>query len=66
MNLVFTHRKKGDAISVIKDLVHFIRTQYHQTIRFLRTDDEQTLGNENQDLIKRQGLVAERSAPYSP
>ncbi len=42
-----------------------VKTRYSASVRFIRTDGERTLGSKYDELIKKQGITIERSAPYT-
>lgn len=66
MDFVYTHPRKNDALSVIKEFLKMARTRYDQTVRFIRIDDERTLGLKYAERVKLMGITTERSAPYTP
>jgi hypothetical protein len=66
MDFVWTHLRKNDALSVIKEFVKLALIRYEQTVRFIRIDDEQILGIEYGNFMKMRGISTERTAPYTP
>jgi Reverse transcriptase (RNA-dependent DNA polymerase) len=64
-DFVYTHPRKNDAVAVIKEFLNMAKTRYGATTRFIRTDDEPTLGKKYEDLLADQGITAERTAPYT-
>ena len=65
-NLVYTHRKKSDALHFIDKAIGTIETQYKGKIRYIRLDGETSLGNTFEDLIIEKRIKAERTAPDTP
>lgn len=65
MEFVFTHARKNDALGVIKVFLQMVRTRYGQIVRFFRMNDEQTLDEQFDDLMKMYGILQERTAPYT-
>ena len=65
-NLVFTHPRKSDATSIIRQALTIIETRYKGKIAFFRSDGEKALGIEFGDLIAEKGITFEPSAPDTP
>ncbi len=51
---------------MIREFLKTIRTRYDQIVRFIRMDDERTLGFEYREFMKLRGIATKRSAPYTP
>jgi hypothetical protein len=66
MKFVYTHERKNDALSIIREFVKLTLIRYEQTVRFIRIDDEQTLSLAYDDFMKMRGISTERSTPYIP
>ena len=66
MNHIYTHPKKSDATSILKEYVRMISTRFQYPIRFMRLDGERALGNEFEDYIKDKGITVERTAMDTP
>jgi len=65
-NLVYTHRKKSDALQLFKKAINTIETQYNGKVRFVRLDGETSLGNAFEKLVIEKGIKPERTAPDTP
>ena len=65
-NLVFTHARKSDATSIIKEAFAIIETRFNGKIVFFRSDGEKSLGIEYKDFIASKGITYESSAPDTP
>lgn len=65
-NMVFTHSKKSNATSIIRQALSIIETRYNGKIVFFRSDGEKALGIEFGDLIAEKGITFEPSAPDTP
>ena len=69
MDFIYTHTKKSQSVEIIKEFVAMIKTRYSRSInsiRYLRTDGETSLGRKFDVLIANLGITTERSAPYTP
>ena len=66
MEFVYTHPRKNDCLLIIAAFLEKIKTQYDQTVRFFRMDDEPTLGGKFGALMDKYGITQERTAPYTP
>jgi transposase InsO family protein len=65
-DFVYTYSHKNDAVAVIEEFLNMAKTRYGATTRFIRTDDEPTLGKKYKDVLAERGITAERTAPYTP
>ncbi len=63
---VWTHCTKGQATYIVTLMVNLAENQYQTSITFLRTDNEQSLGNAYTALLTQHGIQSERTAPYTP
>jgi hypothetical protein len=57
MNFVYTHSRKNDAFSMIREFLKTIRIRYDQILRFIRMNDECTLKFEYRDFMKLRKIV---------
>jgi hypothetical protein len=64
-NFVWTHSKKNNALSVIKEFVKLTLTRYEQIFRFIRIDDEQILSIEYDNFMKIRKISTKRIASYT-
>ncbi len=64
MKFVYTHERKNDALSIIREFVKLTLIRYEQTVRFIRIDDEQTLNLAYDDFMKMREISIERSTSY--
>lgn len=60
-----THPTKPGALAFFKKTVIFIQNTLRFKIHFCRLDGETTFGIEFEEFVAEQGIVAERTAPYS-
>jgi hypothetical protein len=65
-NIVFTHRKKSDALQFFEKAINLIETQYNGKVRYMRLDGETSLGNAFETLVIGKGIKPERTAPDTP
>jgi hypothetical protein len=65
MNFVYTHLRKNDALSVIREFLRTTRIRYDQIVRFIRIDDERTLRFEYREFMKLRKIVTKRFASYT-
>jgi hypothetical protein len=65
-NMVFTHKRKGEATSIIRKALNWINNKYKTNVVYLRSDGERALGNEFADLMDEKGIKYESTAPDSP
>jgi hypothetical protein len=63
MDFVYTHKKKSQAVDIIRAFFNMAQARYKRTIRYLRTDGERSLGSEFDELVAVKGITTERSAP---
>ena len=64
MDFIYMHRKKSDAINIIKDFLNMARIRFNLSVRFIRTDGKKTLDNEYARITS--GITTERTAPDTP
>ncbi len=65
MNFVYTHSRKNDALSVIREFLRTIRIKYDQIVRFIKMNDERTLRFEYRNFMKMQRIVTKRFVSYT-
>ena len=65
-NLVFTHRRKNDALHLFKKAIKLIKIHYHGKVRFIRLDGETSLGHAFEEWVSEEGIKPERTAPDTP
>jgi hypothetical protein len=65
MNFVYTHSKKDDAFSMIREFLKMTRIKYDQIVRFIRINDERTLKFEYREFMKLRMIVTKRFASYT-
>jgi hypothetical protein len=65
MNFVYTHSRKNDALSMIREFLKTIQIRYDQIVRFIRMNDERILRFEYRDLMKMRRIVTKRFASYT-
>jgi hypothetical protein len=65
MNFVYTHPRKNDALSIIREFLKTTRIRYDQIVRFIRMNDERTLKFEYRDFMKMRRIVTKRFASYT-
>ncbi len=51
MNFVYTHSRKNDALSMIREFLKTIRIRYDQIVRFIRMNDERILRFEYREFM---------------
>lgn len=65
-HLVYTHRLKLEATDTLRQAINVIQTRFNQKVAFIRSDGEQSLGNEFDALITELGITFEPSSPGTP
>jgi hypothetical protein len=65
MNFVYTHFRKNDALSMIREFLKTIWIKYDQIVRFIRMNDERILRFEYRDFMKMRRIVTKRFASYT-
>jgi hypothetical protein len=65
MNFVYTHSRKNDVLSMIREFLKTIRIRYDQIVRFIRMNDERILRFEYRDFMKMRKIVTKRFASYT-
>ena len=66
INLLDTHRSKGECNDVLEKFINTISTRFGHTVKFIKIDDKQSLGGRYRDFLATTGITSERTAPYSP
>jgi hypothetical protein len=65
MNFVYTHSRKNDALSMIREFLKTIQIRYDQIVRFIRMNDERILRFEYREFMKLRRIVTKRFASYT-
>jgi hypothetical protein len=65
-NLVYTHRKKSDALQLFNKAINIIKNQYNGKVRYIQLDSETSLGDTFKALVIEKGIKAERIALDTP
>ncbi len=65
MNFVYTHSRKNDAFSVIREFLKTIRIKYNQIVRFITMSDERILRFEYREFMKLRRIVTKRFVSYT-
>ncbi len=65
MNFVYTHSRKNDALSMIREFLKTIRTRYDQIVRFIRMNDERILEFEYREFMKMRKIATKRFVLYT-
>jgi hypothetical protein len=65
MNFVYTHSRKNDALSVIREFLRTIRIKYDQIVRFIKMNDERILRFEYREFMKLRRIVTKRFVSYT-
>lgn len=65
-NLVFTHPKKSNAVSIIQRAINIIETRYNGKVVFFWSNGEGALGNTFDEYIAQKGITYKPSAPDTP
>jgi hypothetical protein len=65
MNFVYTHSRKNDALSIIREFLKTIWIKYDQIVRFIRMNDERILRFEYRDFMKMRRIVTKWFASYT-
>jgi hypothetical protein len=64
MNFVYTHSRKKDVFSMIREFLKTTQIKYDQIVRFIRMNDELILRFEYRDFMKLRKIVTKRFASY--
>ncbi len=64
MNFVYTHSRKNDVLSMIREFLKTIWIRYDQIIWFIRMNDERTLEFEYRDFMKMRKITTKRFVSY--
>jgi hypothetical protein len=65
INFVYTHSRKNDAFSMIREFLKTIRIRYDQIVRFIRMNDERILKFEYREFMKLRKIVTKWFALYT-
>ncbi len=65
MNFVYTHSRKNDALSMIREFLKTIQIKYDQIVRFIKMNDERTLKFEYREFMKLRKIVTKRFTSYT-
>jgi hypothetical protein len=65
MNFVYTHSRKNDAFSMIREFLKTTRIRYDQIVRFIKMNDERTLKFEYREFMKLRKIVTKRFVLYT-
>jgi hypothetical protein len=65
MNFVYTHSRKNDVLSMIREFLKTIRIKYDQIVRFIQINDERILRFEYRDFMKMRNIVTKRFVSYT-
>jgi hypothetical protein len=65
MNFVYTHSRKNDAFSMIREFLKTIRIRYNQLVRFIKMNDERILRFKYQKFMKLRKIVTKRFISYT-
>jgi hypothetical protein len=65
MNFVYTHSRKNDALSMIREFLKTIQIKYDQIVRFIRMNDERILEFEYREFMKLRKIVTKRFVSYT-
>ena len=65
-NLVFTHRRKSDALQYFNKAMKHIENHFNEKVRFVRLDGETALGETFENFVSKKGIKLERTALDTP
>jgi hypothetical protein len=65
MNFVYTHSRKNDALSMIREFLKTTRIRYDQIVRFIKMNDERILRFEYRDFMKLRRIATKRFVSYT-
>jgi hypothetical protein len=65
MNFVYTHSRKNDVLSIIREFLKTIQIRYEQIVRFIRMNDEQTLKIQYENFMKMREISTKRFVSYT-
>jgi hypothetical protein len=65
MNFLYTHSRKNDALSMIREFLKTIQIRYDQIVLFVRMNDERILRFEYRNFMKMRRIVTKRFASYT-
>ena len=63
---VWTYALKSEATKIFRRMINLAKHHYNMPILFICTDDEQALGKAFKDTCTEEGIILERTAPYTP
>jgi hypothetical protein len=64
-NFVYTHSRKNDALSMIREFLKTTRIRYDQIVRFIKMNDERILRFEYREFMKLRKIVTKRFVSYT-
>ncbi len=65
MNFVYTHSRKNDAFSMIREFLKTTRIKYDQIVRFIKMNDERILRFEYREFMKLRKIVTKWFVSYT-
>ncbi len=65
MNFVYTHSRKNDALSIIREFLKTIRIKYDQIVRLIKMNDERILKFEYREFMKLRKIVTKWFFSYT-
>jgi hypothetical protein len=65
MNFVYTHSRKNDAFSMIREFLKTIRIKYDQIVRFIKMNNERILRFVYRKFMKLRRIVTKRFVSYT-
>jgi hypothetical protein len=65
MNFVYTHSRKNDVLSMIREFLKTTRIRYDQIVRFIRMNDERILEFEYRNFMKMRRIITKRFVSYT-
>jgi hypothetical protein len=65
MNFVYTHSRKHDALSMIREFLKTTRIKYDQIVRFIKINDERILRFEYREFMKLRKIVTKWFVSYT-
>jgi hypothetical protein len=65
MNFVYTHSRKNDAFSMIREFLKTIQIKYDQIVRFIKMNDERILRFKYWEFMKLREIVTKRFVSYT-
>jgi hypothetical protein len=65
MNFVYTHLRKNDVLSMIREFLKTIKIKYDQIVRFIKMNDERTLKFEYRNFMKMRKIITKWFVSYT-